>query len=115
MNHSEASALLADYMEGDLPLAHRARFDAHLDECAECVAELEALRGTVDLLRGLPDPAPPPDLTRSVMRPISKWKISVGGRLVGESSQYETVVQYPTRKDVFSTLVSSLSRNHFLT
>ncbi|MCH2187491.1 anti-sigma factor, partial [Myxococcota bacterium] len=70
MNHSDVRNHMADYLEGDLPLGPRALFDAHLDECEECAAEIAQMRRTIGALRGLPDPAPPPMLVHDVMRRI---------------------------------------------
>lgn len=63
---------MADYLEGDLSLGKRALFDAHLDACADCSSELSEMRGTISLLRRLPAPEPPSDLTDNVMRRIAE-------------------------------------------
>lgn len=68
MTHAEVRERLGPYAEGDLPLRVRALVDAHLDACAECAAELRAVRETIDLLHTLPDPEPPPGLVDAVMR-----------------------------------------------
>lgn len=70
MNHLDAQNSMADYLDGDLPLEQRARFDAHLDTCEECVHELEQLRQIPYLLKGLPEVEPPAMLTHDVMRKI---------------------------------------------
>lgn len=70
MNHSDVRNHMADYLEGDLPIERRALFDAHLDECAECSEEIAEMRGTIALLRGLPDPEPPAGLADDVIRRI---------------------------------------------
>jgi hypothetical protein len=78
---------MADYLEGDLSLAKRALFDAHLDSCELCANELHEMRRTINLLRALPTPEPPPDLVDNVMRRIrlgegqSSWLDRVGGWL----------------------------------
>jgi hypothetical protein len=61
---------LGDHLEGDLALEERSRIDAHLARCESCAAELRELRATVALLRGLPDPEPPPRLTAEILRRI---------------------------------------------
>jgi hypothetical protein len=61
---------LGDHLEGDLSHEDFARVDAHLAECSACAAELRELRQTVALLRGLPDPVPPPRLAADVMQRI---------------------------------------------
>lgn len=45
---------LSEYLDGRLPPLEERQTDDHLARCAECSAELEALRRTVALLRDLP-------------------------------------------------------------
>jgi hypothetical protein len=61
---------LCDHLEGDLSPKEFKRVDAHLAECSACAEELRELRETVALLRGLPDPVPPPRLVADVMQRI---------------------------------------------
>jgi hypothetical protein len=70
VNHSEARALLGDYLEGDLEVAERRRLDEHLPECASCSEELRELRSAISLLRGLPDPEPPSEMRDVIMARI---------------------------------------------
>lgn len=70
MNHADVRNYMADYLEGDLVLSRRALLDAHLDECPECSQEIDEMRGTIALLRGLPDPEVPADLANQVMRRV---------------------------------------------
>jgi len=70
VNHSRAHDLLSAYLEHDLGDAERAAMDAHLAACARCAGDLADLRDTVDLLRRLPDPEPPPFLATRVMARI---------------------------------------------
>ncbi len=65
MNHAESHSHMADYLEGDLDLTKRALLDAHLDSCEPCSREFAEMRGTITLLRGLPDPEPPPFLAEN--------------------------------------------------
>ncbi len=77
MNHAEIRSRIADYLEGDLELSQRARFDGHLDGCEPCSREVTELRETVQLLRSLPDPEPPPQLVENVIRRIRGGEGSV--------------------------------------
>ena len=70
MNHLDARNSMEDYLEGELPLELRARFDAHLDDCADCSRFLDQLRRIPGLLQALPDVEPPPMLTHDVMRRV---------------------------------------------
>ena len=95
MNHSDIQNRMADYLEGDLSLAKRALFDAHLDACEDCSTELAEMRETIRLLRRLPTPEPPANLTDNVMRRIgegegqpelldrmARWLSELSGNLV---------------------------------
>jgi anti-sigma factor RsiW len=52
--------LVTDYLEGTLPAAERARFEAHLAECDGCTGYLEDMRRLVGTLHEVPEP--PPDV-----------------------------------------------------
>jgi hypothetical protein len=64
MRHAVVRERLSALLDGELPDAERARVERHLSSCAACRAELEELRRTVELLRGLPSVDVPPELTR---------------------------------------------------
>jgi len=51
MSCQELVELVTDYLEGALDPDDRARFDAHLDECAGCRAYLAQMRSTLRLVR----------------------------------------------------------------
>ena len=68
MNDPHVADRLGEHLEGDLTHDEFARIDAHLAKCAACAAELRALRETVALLRGLPQPAQPADFAAGVMQ-----------------------------------------------
>lgn len=70
MNHQEVRKRMGEYLQGDLDLAQRALFDAHLDGCEACARDLGALRQTVHLLRELPTPEVPPHLAERVVARI---------------------------------------------
>jgi anti-sigma factor (TIGR02949 family) len=54
--------LLADYLERQLTPDLRAEFEAHLQECPGCVAQLRTYASTVSMLRALRDEDLPADL-----------------------------------------------------
>ncbi|WP_248963712.1 anti-sigma factor family protein [Sphaerisporangium perillae] len=66
MSHlgERASALI----DGELGHAERERALAHLTFCADCRAELDAMRALKSRLRSLDPPAMPADLTMSLLR-----------------------------------------------
>jgi len=72
MNHPEVRKRMGAYLQGDLDLAQRALFDAHLDGCEACARELRALRRTVDVLHDLPAPEPPPNLADRIVARIEE-------------------------------------------
>ena len=47
----ELVELVTDYLEGALPQAERARFEAHVAACEGCDRYVEQIRATVDLTR----------------------------------------------------------------
>jgi len=70
MNHPEVRRRMGEYLQGELGLAQRALFDAHLDACPTCSGELQTLRRTVELLRDLPTPEVPAHLVDRVIARI---------------------------------------------
>jgi anti-sigma factor RsiW len=59
---------LPAYYDGELSENRRRKVEAHLQECASCLAELESLQGLSALLRSEPAPAhtPPERFTAQV-------------------------------------------------
>lgn len=57
--HGRLRTLLSVYIDGQVSEAEASRIEAHLVGCQECRWELESLRSTVDLLKGLPELALP--------------------------------------------------------
>lgn len=56
--HEKLRLLLSDYIDGELDSTESARIEAHLASCENCRWELSTLKSTVDMLKGLPTPAP---------------------------------------------------------
>ena len=63
---SSVVKLLADYLECQLPPALRAEFEAHIEACPRCVAQLRTYESTVSLLRSLREEELPPELRLTV-------------------------------------------------
>ena len=55
-------ALLADYVEHQLPEHVHQQLDLHLSRCPRCVAQLKTYQSTVSLLRSLTEDDLPPEL-----------------------------------------------------
>jgi anti-sigma factor RsiW len=50
----ELTTLVTDYLDRELPLEERARFEEHLADCPGCQRYLEQIRTTVSLLARMP-------------------------------------------------------------
>jgi hypothetical protein len=81
---------MADYLDGALAPAKRARFDAHLDGCESCSTEFAELRATVHLLRSLPEPQLPPHLADDALRRIRSGDLG-GSRFEGFSRRLREI------------------------
>jgi anti-sigma factor RsiW len=68
----ELAAFVMDYLDGALPAAERAAFEAHLAECPECVVYLRSYRDTVRLAKthGVPDDARAADMPEDLVDAI---------------------------------------------
>lgn len=56
MTCREFAEFLAEYESSEMSPTTRARFDAHLAECEDCVAYLESYRRTIEAARSAYDP-----------------------------------------------------------
>jgi hypothetical protein len=72
VTHSEIRAHLSEYLERDLEPDRRSRIAAHLESCAACGSELQALRSTISLLRRLPEPGQPQGLADAVLARVAQ-------------------------------------------
>ena len=60
--------LVTDYLDGVLPEADRARFEAHMAECDGCDGYLEDMRRMVATLQATPEPPADPDTREALLR-----------------------------------------------
>ena len=60
--------LVTDYLDGALPEAERARFEAHLAECDGCSGYLEDMRRLIGSLQAQPEPPPDPATREALLR-----------------------------------------------
>jgi anti-sigma-K factor RskA len=68
LEHRECAEALGAYALGALPDSEAARVERHLSECHECRAELDWLRGGVEVLpASVPPVEPPPELKSRLM------------------------------------------------
>jgi len=54
MNCRRVTTLIIDYLSGTLDPQTRAVWNAHLDDCRDCVPFFETYRKTVEAIRSLP-------------------------------------------------------------
>lgn len=54
--------LLADYLDGSLPVETAKSLEAHLEGCTPCIAFVNTYRGTVNAVRRLHETEIPPEL-----------------------------------------------------
>jgi anti-sigma factor RsiW len=78
--HTSYREDLGAYLLGALTDAERRAFEQHLDECADCRAELERLRPAADALpRSVEQVEPPPSLKASLMKVVDSEARERGG------------------------------------
>jgi anti-sigma factor RsiW len=70
----ELVELVTDYLEGGLPPAERARFEAHLADCPGCTTYLEQMRQTIRLLGRLTEADVAPQALEELLRVFRAWK-----------------------------------------
>lgn len=67
MKRCAESERIEPWLDGELPSASARAFEAHLDGCARCGAEVRALRSLYASLRALPISDPGPGLTERIL------------------------------------------------
>jgi anti-sigma factor RsiW len=70
----EVVELLSDYLEGALPAVERARVEAHLETCPECVAYHDQLRATIGALGRLREDEVPVRVLERLMAAFRGWR-----------------------------------------
>jgi anti-sigma factor RsiW len=68
--------LVSDYLEGALPSAQAARFEAHIAMCDGCAAYLEQMRETIRLAGELPEESVPTSTWNVLLAAFRDWKHS---------------------------------------
>ena len=70
----ELVELVTDYLDGALPPAERARFDAHIAGCDGCRAYLEQIRATIRLSGTLVPEQLDPAAEKALLEACRDWK-----------------------------------------
>jgi anti-sigma factor RsiW len=65
--------LVTDYLDGVMPAADRARFEAHLSDCPYCAGFLEQLRLTIRLTGRLSEAALPDEIRNEMLQRFRDW------------------------------------------
>jgi anti-sigma factor RsiW len=66
--------LVTEYLEGALPPAARARFEAHIAVCGNCTAYLAQLRDTIAVVGALQPETLDPGMERELLAAFSDWR-----------------------------------------
>ena len=72
MNCHRIDDLLVEHVYEELPGNVSRDVDAHIEDCARCLAELQNLQATREAYRGLPDLEPAPRVTYDILREARK-------------------------------------------
>jgi len=70
----QITELVTDYVEGDLSLLDRLRFQLHLGMCRHCRAYVRQMKLTAKALRRLPAPELPSRVEQELLRRFESWK-----------------------------------------
>ena len=74
MTCRELVDVVSAYLEGTLPAPARARFEAHLDECASCRTYVEQMRETVATLGTLREQELSPETRAGLLEAFRSWR-----------------------------------------
>ena len=74
MSCRELVEIITEYLEGTLPPAERARFEAHLAVCPGCQTYLDQMRQTVRALGRLTEQSIPPQAHQELLQVFRHWK-----------------------------------------
>jgi anti-sigma factor RsiW len=85
MTHCPLTPKAQDWLDGELPTAEAATFEAHLGACAACAAEVEAYRAVFARLDGLPLLEPSPELHQRVLDAVLPHRAPRWVRVLGWS------------------------------
>ena len=70
----EVNRFIVDYLEGNLPDKLRKQFETHLSRCPHCKVYLQQYQLTIELLKQVPAPDPPPELMEETVKFLEQLK-----------------------------------------
>ena len=73
MHCRELVELVTDYLDGRLPPADRARFEAHLADCEYCETYLDQMRQTIRALGRLPEESLSDEARDALLAAFRDW------------------------------------------
>jgi anti-sigma factor RsiW len=74
LNCLELVELVTAYLEGDLSIGERKRFDAHLSGCEGCTMYVEQMRRTIELTGTLSVDDVSQEAQEALLRAFRDWK-----------------------------------------
>jgi anti-sigma factor RsiW len=74
LNCRELVELVTAYLEGDLSIGERKRFDAHLSGCEGCTMYVEQMRRTIELTGTLSVDDVSQEAQEALLRAFRDWK-----------------------------------------
>lgn len=78
MDCNELVELVTDYLEGKLPPADVARFEAHLEECEACATYIEQIRQSMAIVGTLSEGTLPQGAADALLVEFRDWKRARG-------------------------------------
>ncbi len=69
----ELTDLVTDYLEGELSLLLRMRFQMHLGMCRHCRAYLQQMKATIKILSAFPFEPPPLPVREALLQRFRDW------------------------------------------
>jgi len=70
----QLTELVTEYLEGEMSLGGRLRFQVHLGMCSHCRRYLAQMRATVNTLGQVPDEPIPDQVRDELMERFRDWK-----------------------------------------
>ena len=70
----ELVELVTEYLENQLPVSTRLRFEAHLTQCSGCRTYLEQMRQTIRAMGWLPTESIEPEARDRLLEVFRDWK-----------------------------------------
>jgi anti-sigma factor RsiW len=70
----ELVEVVTDYLEGRLPPAERARFEAHIADCEYCETYLEQMRQAIRTLGRIPEDSLSESARESLLEAFRSWR-----------------------------------------